>query len=300
MLGALADNPIYLRERSRGGPAQMVVRILVGAYLALLYLACLIIPLVAGQYVGIAFGVLYYGVLVTSPLAASWIPPALVGATLAGESEGGTLVGIVLSPYPRRRVLAGLLAARLRVLLLFVLGLLPFFLSPLLFLGPLEKSVDQISGFLSTRTFSAPVAKVSEAEMSVLEAVPPVDEPLASRTGVRLGFVFFALWMTLFLFCEVIFAGAVSLLASLLTRSTAAGIALGYVGVIFVPCLFGMFLAPIGVLFALLSGPSGGTLSMQFSQQLIPQVLTFLFKLGIATGALLYAERQLDQWDIAG
>ncbi len=292
----LRDNPIYQRELRTSTVARWIVKVLFFALLGMAYLSLPILPLVAGAWTGAAFVVTQFVVLILAMLLAQWTPPALVGGTLAGEAERGTLPGLVLTPFPRRHILFGFIAARVRTLVFCILLLLPFTYTPFLFLGEIEESFRYAESQFGPSFALLPTPDAKDSEPAVLTAVPSPPVSLRRDPAVLFLLAVFPIWLVFFLLLEVLFSSSITVYCSVEMRSTAASVGLAYMLILLLPCVFGLFTSPLMILVSTLFSAGRNTASNTILQQILGGGLGVLFKLGASAGALLLAERRLDRW----
>lgn len=125
----LDDNPLYAREVARPGTFRTILRILVGLALAILYAGVLLALAIASGWVDESWAPLLQLMYLPAAMLLGYVPPAIAALAIAGERNAETLEPLILTPYPREKILVGLLLARLRPLLLLLQFSLPALLA---------------------------------------------------------------------------------------------------------------------------------------------------------------------------
>lgn len=192
-----ADNPFYRMEAGRGGVGRTAQRILAYGSLAavLLGLVLAVLAAIDGDAEAAAWSA--FTLVIPAWLLVGWGTPAFAATVLDIERDSGTLPMTLLTPYPRRAILNGLLAARLRSLVHLVGCCLPIFLA----LGFL---VGEATATASSARSNQPV--LHPALLGVLIAA--------------------ALWGVLLL--QFLYSAAAGAYAAVNARSTGAAVGIAY------------------------------------------------------------------------
>jgi len=176
----LDDNPVYRRDLRTWVTGRKVVRVIWAVVLAGGLLALSVAKFGYPEFAIYTFPSLWILLWLLGWFFVSWAPPALTGGVFATEAERGTLTGLVLSPFPVRKLIWGYLVSRTRTLLAgFVLFVLLLTLSPLAFVDTLEGGAAKLMGLLNP--FPVRTAAAPQGAGSVLSEVPAPPEDVDVR-----------------------------------------------------------------------------------------------------------------------